>query len=251
LLTRHLPPSATNFQEFSMTDLSAFPVAARWPAKHPDLLQLYSATTPNGVKVSIMLEELGMPYEAHYIDIGKDETWTPEFLSLNPNGKIPSIIDPNGPDGKPLALFESGAILLYLAEKTGKLIPADAGQRYETIQWVFFQMAAIGPIFGQLGFFHKFAGRKISDKRPLERYRVESRRLVGVLETRLTGRSWIMGDDYTIADISMLGWVRNLIGFYEARELVGFDDFPHVAAWLERGLARPAVQRGLVVPAKA
>ena len=233
-----------------MTDLSAFPVAARWPAKHPDLLQLYSATTPNGVKVSIMLEELGMPYEAHYIDIGKDETWTPEFLSLNPNGKIPSIIDPNGPDGKPLALFESGAILLYLAEKTGKLIPADAGLRYETIQWVFFQMAAIGPIFGQLGFFHKFAGRKISDKRPLERYRVESRRLVGVLETRLAGRTWIMGDDYTIADISMLGWVRNLIGFYEARELVGFDDFPNVAAWLERGLARPAVQRGLTVPAK-
>jgi len=233
-----------------MTDLSAFPVAARWPAKHPDLLQLYSATTPNGVKVSIMLEELGMPYEAHYIDIGKDETWTPEFLSLNPNGKIPSIIDPNGPDGKPLALFESGAILLYLAEKTGKLIPADAGLRYETIQWVFFQMAAIGPIFGQLGFFHKFAGRKISDKRPLERYRVESRRLVGVLETRLAGRTWIMGDDYTIADISMLGWVRNLIGFYEARELVGFDDFPNVAAWLERGLARPAVQRGLIVPAK-
>jgi len=233
-----------------MTDLSAFPVASRWPAKHPDLLQLYSATTPNGVKVSIMLEELGMPYEAHYIDIGKDETWTPEFLSLNPNGKIPSIIDPNGPDGKPLALFESGAILLYLAEKTGKLIPADAGLRYETIQWVFFQMAAIGPIFGQLGFFHKFAGRKISDKRPLERYRAESRRLVGVLETRLAGRTWIMGDDYTIADISMLGWVRNLIGFYEARELVGFDDFPNVAAWLERGLARPAVQRGLTVPAK-
>lgn len=234
-----------------MADLSAFPVAKRWPAKHPDLLQLYSATTPNGVKVSIMLEELEMPYEAHYIDIGKDETWTPEFLSLNPNGKIPSIIDPNGPDGKPLALFESGAILLYLAEKTGKFIPADAALRYETIQWVFFQMAAIGPIFGQLGFFHKFAGRKISDKRPLERYRVESRRLVGVLETRLAGRNWIMGDDYTIADISTLGWVRNLIGFYEARELVGFDDFPSVAAWLERGLARPAVQRGLVVPAKA
>ncbi|MHA6687397.1 glutathione binding-like protein [Mesorhizobium sp. A556] len=234
-----------------MTDLSAYPVAARWPAKHPDRFQLYSATTPNGVKISILLEELEMPYEAHYIDIGKDETWTPEFLSLNPNGKIPSIIDPDGPGGKPLALFESGAILLYLAEKTGRFLPADAGLRYETIQWVFFQMAAIGPIFGQLGFFHKFAGRNISDKRPLERYRVESRRLVGVLETRLTGRTWIMGDDYTIADISMLGWVRNLIGFYEARELVGFDDFPNVAAWLERGLARPAVQRGLTIPAKA
>jgi GST-like protein len=237
-------------QEPFMTDLSEFPVARRWPAKHPELLQLYSATTPNGVKISIMLEELGLAYEPHYIDIGKDETWTPEFLSLNPNGKIPSIIDPDGPGGRPVALFESGAILLYLAEKTGKFIPDDAILRYETIQWVFFQMAAIGPIFGQLGFFHKFAGSKISDKRPLERYRVESRRLVGVLETRLAGRSWIMGDDYTIADISMLGWVRNLIGFYEAGELIGFNDFPNVAAWLERGLARPAVQRGLTIPAK-
>ena len=233
-----------------MTDLSAFPVTKRWPAKHPERLQLYSAPTPNGVKVSIMLEELGLPYEPHYVDIGKDETWTPDFLSLNPNGKIPSIIDPDGPGGKPLALFESGAILLYLAEKTGKFLPADAIRRYETIQWVFFQMAGIGPIFGQLGFFHKFAGRQIADKRPLERYRAESRRLIGVLETRLEGRQWVMGEDYTIADISMLGWVRNLIGFYEARELVGFDDFGNVAAWLERGLARPAVQRGLNIPSK-
>lgn len=233
-----------------MADLSAFPVTARWPAQHPDRIQLYSAPTPNGVKVSIALEELGLPYEAHYIDIGKDETWGPEFLSLNPNGKIPSIIDPKGPDGAPLALFESGAILLYLAEKTGKLLPADAARRYETIQWVFFQMAAVGPMFGQLGFFHKFAGREIADKRPLERYRVESRRLVGVLDGRLKGRKWIMDNDYTIADISMLGWVRNLIGFYEARELVGFDDFPAVAEWLERGLARPAVQAGLEIPAR-
>lgn len=233
-----------------MTDLSDFPINTRWPAKHPDRIQLYSAPTPNGVKVSILLEELGLPYEAHYVDIGKDETWTPEFLSLNPNGKIPSIIDPDGPGGKPLALFESGAILLYLAEKTGKLLPADPALRYETIQWVFFQMAAIGPIFGQLGFFHKFAGREITDKRPLERYRVESRRLVGVLDTRLKDRTWIMGDDYTIADVSMLGWVRNLIGFYDARELVGFDDFPAVAAWLERGLARPAVQKGVTIPTR-
>lgn len=231
-----------------MADLSAFPVTTRWPAQHPDRIQLYSAPTPNGVKVSIALEELGLPYEAHYVDIGKDETWGPEFLSLNPNGKIPSIIDPKGPNGEPLALFESGAILLYLAEKTGKLLPSDPAKRYETIQWVFFQMAAIGPIFGQLGFFHKFAGREIADKRPLERYRAESRRLVGVLEGRLRDRKWIMGNDYTIADISMLGWVRNLIGFYEARELVGFDDFPAVAAWLERGLARPAVQAGLEIP---
>lgn len=231
-----------------MADLSAFPVTTRWPAQHPDRIQLYSAPTPNGVKVSIALEELGLPYEAHYVDIGKDETWGPEFLSLNPNGKIPSIIDPKGPNGEPLALFESGAILLYLAEKTGKLLPSDPAKRYETIQWVFFQMAAIGPMFGQLGFFHKFAGREIADKRPLERYRAESRRLVGVLDGRLRDRKWIMGSDYTIADISMLGWVRNLIGFYEARELVGFDDFPAVAAWLERGLARPAVQAGLQIP---
>ena len=231
-----------------MADLSAFPVTTRWPAQHPDRIQLYSAPTPNGVKVSIALEELGLPYEAHYVDIGKDETWGPEFLSLNPNGKIPSIIDPKGPNGEPLALFESGAILLYLAEKTGKLLPSDPAKRYETIQWVFFQMAAIGPMFGQLGFFHKFAGREIADKRPLERYRAESRRLVGVLDGRLRDRRWIMGNDYTIADISMLGWVRNLIGFYEARDLVGFNDFPAVAAWLERGLARPAVQAGLEIP---
>ena len=231
-----------------MTDLSAFPITARWPAKHPDRIQLYSFPTPNGVKVSIALEELGLPYEAHAINIGKDESWTPEFLSLNPNGKIPAIIDPNGPDGKPIGLFESGAILLYLAEKTGKLIPADAAGRYETVQWVFFQMAGIGPMFGQLGFFHKFAGRAIEDKRPLERYRDESRRLLGVLDKRLEGRKWVMGSDYTIADISMLGWVRNLIGFYEARELVGFDNFANVAAWLERGLARPAVEAGLNIP---
>jgi len=233
-----------------MADLSSFPVAKRWPAEHPDRLQLYSAQTPNGVKISIMLEEIGLPYEAHYVDIAQNESWTPEFLALNPNGKIPAIIDPNGPTGEPLALFESGAILVYLGEKTRMLLPADPARRYETIQWVFFQMAAIGPIFGQVGFFHKFAGREIADKRPLERYRVEARRLIGVIDTRLEGRKWIMGADYTIADISMLGWVRNLIGFYEARDLVGFDDFLRVGEWLERGLARPAVQRGLTIPAK-
>jgi GST-like protein len=233
-----------------MTDLSAFPITTRWPAKHPDRLQLYSFPTPNGVKVSIALEESGLPYEAHAVHIGKDESWTPEFLSLNPNGKIPAILDPNGPGGKPLGMFESGAILLYIADKTGKLVPADAARRYETIQWVFFQMANVGPMFGQVGFFHKFAGRSIEDKRPLERYRDESRRLIGVLDQRLAGRQWIMDDDFTIADISLLGWVRNLIGFYEARELVGFDSFANVAAWLERGLARPAVQRGLEIPAR-
>ncbi|WP_262296818.1 glutathione S-transferase N-terminal domain-containing protein [Microvirga sesbaniae] len=231
-----------------MADLSSFPIATRWPARHPDRIQLYSTPTPNGVKVSIMLEETGLAYEPHFINIGQNETWTPEFLSLNPNGKIPSIIDPDGPGGRPLALFESGAILLYLAEKTGKFLPSDPARRYETVQWVFFQMAAVGPMFGQLGFFHKFAGREIEDKRPLERYRNESKRLLGVLETRLEGRDWIMGEDYTIADIALLGWVRNLIGFYGAGELVEFDTLKRVPAWLERGLARPAVQRGLDIP---
>ena len=233
-----------------MADLSNFPITQRWPAAHPDRLQLYSLNTPNGVKVSIMLEEIGLPYEPHFIDITKNETWGPEFLSLNPNGKIPAIIDPDGPDGQPLALFESGAILIYLAEKTGKLIPADAAGRYETIQWLMWQMGGLGPMFGQLGFFHRFAGKAIEDKRPLERYVAESKRLLGVLDSRLEGRNWIMGDDYTIADISMLGWVRNLIGFYEARDLVSFDSLTNVPAWLERGLARPAVQRGLEIPAR-
>ncbi len=230
-----------------MTDLSQVPITRRWPAEHPDRLQLYSLNTPNGVKVSIMLEEIGLPYEPHLVDIAKNETWTEEFLSLNPNGKIPAIIDPDGPGGKPLALFESGAILLYLAEKTGRLMPADPRQRWETIQWVFFQMAAIGPMFGQVGYFNRFAGKAIEDKRPLQRYLDESKRLLGVLETRLEGREWIMGD-YSIADVATLGWVRNLVTFYEAAELVGFDALRNVPAWLERGLARPAVQRGLEIP---
>ena len=233
-----------------MADLSVFPITRQYPPAHPDRLQLYSLPTPNGVKVSILLEELGLAYEPHLVDIGQNETWTPDYLSLNPNGKIPAIIDPEGPGGKPLPLFESGAILVYLAEKTGRFLPADPAARYETLQWVFFQMAAIGPMFGQVGFFHKFAGREFEDKRPRDRYVAESRRLLGVLEGRLEGRDWIMGKDYTIADIASLGWVRNLIGFYEAGDLVGFSDFPRVAAWLERGLARPAVQRGLNIPAR-
>ena len=231
-----------------MSDLSSFPVARRWPAKHPDRLQLYSFPTPNGVKISIALEEIGLPYEAHTINILKNETWTPDFLSINPNGKIPAILDPDGPGGKPLALFESGAILLYLAEKTGKLIPADPALRYETIQWVFFQMGGNGPMFGQLGFFYKFAGKDIADKRPLERYRDESRRLLGVLDTRLEGREWVMGSEFTIADVSMLGWVRTLKVFYEAGDILGMDNFRNVMRWLDQGLARPAVQRGLEIP---
>jgi GSH-dependent disulfide-bond oxidoreductase len=229
-------------------DLSAFPITRRWPAAHPDRLQLYSLPTPNGVKVSIMLEETGIAYEPHAIDIGKNETWTPEFLALNPNGKIPAILDPDGPGGQPFALFESGAILVYLADKAGRFLPTDPAARYETLQWVFFQMAAVGPMFGQLGFFHKFAGREYEDKRPRDRYAAESKRLLGVLETRLEGRDWLMGADYTIADVATLGWVRNLVGFYGAGELVDYAALRNVPAWLERGLARPAVQRGLEIP---
>ena len=231
-----------------MSDLSAFPIAKRWPAQHPDRLQLYSFPTPNGVKVSVALQELGLPYEAHTVNIMKNETWGEDFLSLNPNGKIPAIIDPNGPGGKPLGLFESGAILTYLAEKTGKLLPADPARRYETLQWLFFQMAGVGPMFGQFGFFHKFAGKDIEDKRPLNRYRDESKRLLGVLEKRLEGRQWIMGDDYTIADIATFPWVRGAKIFYEASEVLGFDQLPNVSDWLDRAIARPASQVGLNVP---
>ena len=230
-----------------MADLSRFPITQRWPAANPGVIQLYSFPTPNGVKVSIMLEETGLPYEAHAVDIGQNESWTPEFLALNPNGKIPAIIDPGGPDGVPLALFESGAILLYLAEKTGRLLPSDPARRYQTIQWVMFQMAAIGPMFGQVGFFHKFAGKDFEDKRPRDRYAGEAKRLLGVLETRLADRDWLM-DEYSIADIATLGWVRNLVGFYGAGELVDYASLRNVPAWLERGLARPAVQRGLEIP---
>lgn len=231
-----------------MSDLSAFPITKRWPAQHPDRIQLYSLPTPNGVKVSIMLEETGLPYEPHTINFGTNDQQTPEFVSLSPNGKIPAIIDPNGPGGKPIGMPESNAILLYLADKTGKLIPKDEARRLETIQWLFFQAAHVGPMFGQVGFFNKFAGKDYEDKRPLARYRDESKRILGVMEARLNGRQWIMGDDYTIADVSMLGWVRNLVGFYGAREIVEFDTLAHVPKWLARGLARPAVQRGLDIP---
>jgi GST-like protein len=222
----------------------------RWPAQYPDRLQLFSLPTPNGVKVSIMLEETGLEYEPHFIDIGANETQDPAFLALNPNGKIPAIYDPDGPNGAPLALFESGAILLYLADKARRFVPEDPNARYETIQWLMWQMGGVGPMFGQVGFFNKFAGRDYEDKRPRDRYAVEAARLLAVLDRRLAFRGWIMGDDYTIADISLLGWVRNLIGFYEARELVGFERFSHVQRWLESGLARPAVQRGITIPSR-
>ena len=231
-----------------MTDLSAFPITKKWPAAHPGRIQLYSLPTPNGVKVSIMLEETGLAYEPHLVRFDHNDQLTPEFMSLNPNNKIPAIIDPDGPDGKPLALFESGAILIYLAEKTGQLLPPDAEGRYQTIQWVMFQMGGIGPMFGQLGFFHKFAGKDYEGKRPRDRYVAESKRLLGVLNAHLAQRTWIMGENYTIADIAIFPWVRNLIGFYEAGDLVGIADFPHVTRVLEKFVARPAVLKGLEIP---
>lgn len=231
-----------------MNQLAHFPITQKWPAQHPDRLQLYSLPTPNGVKVSIMLEETGLAYEPHLVSFDKNDQLSPAFLSLNPNNKIPAIIDPNGPVGKPIALFESGAILIYLAEKTGQFMPADPIARYETIQWLMFQMGGIGPMFGQVGFFHKFAGRTYDDKRPRDRYVAESQRLLAVLEQRLEQGPWLMGDSYTIADIATFPWVRNLIGFYEAGDLVGIADFPNVLRSLNQFVARPAVAKGLTIP---
>jgi GST-like protein len=225
------------------------PITAKWPARHPERLQLYSLATPNGAKVSIALEEMQLPYEAHLVSFATNDQFSPEFLSLAPNNKIPAILDPNGPGGQPLVLFESGAILIYLAEKTGQFLPQDPAARYETLQWLMWQMGGVGPMFGQLGFFHKFAGKDYEDKRPRERYVAESRRLLGVLEQRLTGRDWVMGSHYTIADMAIFPWVRNLVEFYGAGELVGWGDFPQVQRVLAAFVARPAVQRGLQTPA--
>lgn len=234
-----------------MSDLSAFAITRKWPARYPERLQLYSLPTPNGVKVSIFLEESGLPYEPHLVRFDADDQLSPEFLSLNPNNKIPAILDPDGPGGEPLALFESGAILIYLADKTGQLMPADAARRYETIQWLMFQMGGIGPMFGQLGFFHKFAGKDYDDKRPRDRFVSEAKRLLKVLDQRLAGRAWVMGDDYTIADIAIFPWVNNLVGFYGAGELVGIDDFPEVRRVVAAFIARPAVARGLLIPKRS
>ncbi len=234
-----------------MADLSAFPITTKWPAKNPDIIQLYSLPTPNGQKVSIALEELGLAYEGHRIDISTNVQKSPEFLSLNPNGRIPALIDPNGPDGQPIGLFESGAILVYLAEKTGKLMPADARGRYETLAWVMFQMGGVGPMMGQFGHFFKYAADKVANNSyPMERYRDESKRLLGILEERLTGREWLMGDQYTIADIATFPWVEGARRFYGAADVLGYDQLPNVTAWVERALARPGTQRGLEAPAK-
>jgi len=233
----------------AMNDLSAFPITAKWPARHPERLQLYSMPTPNGVKASIMLEETGLAYEVHKVDFAQDDQHSPAFLSLNPNNKIPAIIDPDGPGGQPLALFESGAILLYLAEKTGKLLPADPAARYHAIQWLMFQIGGVGPMFGQLGFFVKFAGKDIEDKRPRDRYVDESRRLLAVIDGQLRKGAWIAGDEFSIADIAVFPWVNGLLNFYGAGELVGAAECLHVKAALDKFLARPSVQKGLKIPA--
>ncbi len=227
-----------------MTDLSAFPVTGRWPAQHPERIQLYSLGTPNGQKVSIALEELGLPYEFHRVDIMTNDQFTPEFLSINPNNKIPAILDPDGPGGQPMPLWETGAILIYLADKTGRLLPQDPVQRYQTIQWLMWQMGGVGPMFGQVGFFYRYGGKDFEDKRPLERYVNETRRLLGVLDQRLEGRDWVMGD-YSVADIAIFPWVRCMRDVYQAAELVGIDEFRNVLRVLEAFLARPAVQKGL------
>jgi GSH-dependent disulfide-bond oxidoreductase len=231
-----------------MPGLSAFPVTRKWPPRFPDRLQLYSLPTPNGVKASIMLEETGLPYEAHLVSFDSADQLSPEFLALNPNNKIPAILDPDGPGGEPLPLFESGAILLYLAEKTGRFLPRDPAGRYRTIQWLMFQMGGIGPMFGQVGFFNRFAGKDYEDKRPRDRYVAEAKRLLRVLDGQLRDQPWICGADYTIADIATFPWVRNLIGYYQAADLVGIADFPAVTRALNDFLARPAVARGLEIP---
>ena len=232
-----------------MIDPSVFPIMRRWPAKHPDRIQLYSLTTPNGVKVSIMLEETGLAYEPHLVKFSTKDQKTPEFASLSPHRKIPAIIDPNGPDGRPLAMFESGAILLYLAEKSGQLIPEDKSGYYEVLQWMMFQMSFIGPMFGQVGYFHKFAGRVYEDKRPRDHYVEEVKRLLQILDNRLESRTWMMGNEYTIVDISTFPLVNNLITYYGAAELVGISNFPNVMRALAAFLARPAVAGGLEIPA--
>ena len=229
-----------------MIDPDRFPVARRWPAQHPGRIQLYSFPTPNGVKVSIALEETGLPYEAHRVTLADADVRSPEFLSLNPNNKIPAIIDPDGPGGEPLALFESGAILLYLAEKSGRFLGRTAADRHRITQWLMFQMGGVGPMFGQLGFFWKFAGKEIEDPRPRDRYVGEARRLLAVVEGALEGREWIAGD-YSVADMALAPWL-NALDFYGAREVTGWADHPRTVAYLERFLARPAVARGMAVP---
>lgn len=232
-----------------MASVLDHPITTAWPPQRPDVLQLYTLPTPNGIKVSVMLEEVGIAYEAHRIDILAGEQFKPEFLALCPNNKIPAILDPHGPGGQPLGLFETGAILVYLAEKSGQLLAMDAVQRYQTMQWLMWQMGGVGPMFGQVGFFYKYGGKDWEDKRPLQRYANEAQRLLGVLDKQLEGKDWLLGSDYSIADIAVLPWVRCLITNYEVQDLLDLPRFTQVQRVLDQWLARPAVQRGLTAGA--
>jgi GST-like protein len=233
-----------------MSRLDAFPITRKWPAANPEVIQLYSLPTPNGIKASAMLEESGLEYEPHLVNFGSNDQLSPEFISLNPNNKIPAIIDPNGPDGNPIGLWESGAILVYLAEKSGKLLSNDPVERLHTMQWLMFQMGGVGPMFGQFGFFHKFAGKDMEDKSAANRYRDESIRLLGVVDKHLDGRDWLVGNAYSIADLAIWPWVRTMSGFYEADAIVGMDDFNNVRAWSERSFERPASQMAVNIPSR-
>ncbi len=230
-----------------MKNLTDYPITASWAPRNRGAIQLYSLATPNGQKVSIALEEMGLAYDAHLVDFATNDQMSPAFLSLNPNNKIPAIIDPDGPGGTPMALFESGAILIYLAEKSGTLLPP--ARRYEVLQWLMFQMGGLGPMFGQLGYFHFFAGNEIEDPRPKERYRIEVIRLLRVLDAALAGKDWIAGE-YSIADIANGPWLATLRDFYKAGDIVGWDDLKNVPAYMDRFFARPAVQRGRIIPAR-
>lgn len=223
--------------------LQDFPIAACWKPQNRHVLQLYAYPTPNGLKVSIALEELAVPYEAHCVLLS--ETRTPAFLSLNPNNKIPAIVDPNGPGSSALGLWESGAILLYLAQRYDGLLPCDEALKYQAVQWVMFQVSGIGPMFGQFEYFTKFAGKAIEDPRPRERFTLEGQRLMQVLENHLGNRQWMMGDEYTIADISIFPWIRSARDYFDAGTAFRFDQAPNTMAWLERCLSRPASAAGL------
>ncbi len=233
-----------------MTQLSDYEITKKWPAQHPDRIQLYSLPTPNGIKVSAMLEETGLAYEPHLVNFGADDQMSPEFLSLNPNNKIPAIIDPNGKHGEPVALWESGAILIYLANKSKMLFPENHEKRYNTLQWLMFQMGGAGPIFGQFGFFHKFAGSEIEDNRPYERYQNESKRLLGVINQQLEKSAYIAGDEYTIADIALWPWIKTLGGFYDAAEELSLDDYKATGEWLENCANRPASLKAINIPSR-
>ena len=229
-----------------MTDLSTFPITERWPAQNPDVIQLYSFPTPNGVKVSVALEELGLEYEPHLVTLSDADVKSDAFLSLNPNNKIPAIVDPNGPEGAPIGLFESGAILIYLAEKAGKLLGSTPSEKYKVIQWVMFQMGGVGPMFGQLGFFYKFAGAQMEDPTARDRYINEAKRILAVIDKELEGKDWIAGD-FSIADIAIAPWLSAL-EFYEAKDVTGFNDFKNLAAYEKRFWDRPAAARARLIP---